>query len=82
MKHFDNTSVARTPAKKTGLDSEQRTLLEQTLKKQGLDPTNLSPINQDMLRGRPSGIQQRSTKSTKKNTKPSYKKRKSKKKEQ
>ena len=47
------------PKKKSGFDTEQRTLLEQTLKKQGLDPTNLSPINQDLLRGRPSGIQQR-----------------------
>jgi len=46
-------SVAR------GLNTENRTLLEQTLKKQGIDPDNLSPINQDILRGRQSGIQQR-----------------------
>ena len=46
-------SVAR------GLNTENRTLLEQTLKKQGIDPDNLSPINQDKLRGRPSEIQQR-----------------------
>ena len=60
IEQFDNTSASRASVKKkSGLDTEQRTLLEQTLKKQGLDPTNLSPINQDLLRGRPSGIQQR-----------------------
>jgi hypothetical protein len=46
-------SVAR------GLNTEERKLLQRTLKKQGLDPDNLSPINQDILRGRQSGIQQR-----------------------
>ena len=33
--------------------------LERTLQNQGLDPTNLSPVNQQILRGRQSGIQQR-----------------------
>ena len=64
LEQFDNASATRsnmrTPKSVArGLNTEQRTLLEQTLKKQGLDPTNLSPINQDILRGRPSGIQQR-----------------------
>ena len=65
LEQFDNASATRSSNMRTpksvarGLNTEQRTLLEQTLKKQGLDPTNLSPINQDILRGRPSGIQQR-----------------------
>jgi len=65
IEQFDNASATRSSNMRTpksvarGLNTEQRTLLEQTLKKQGLDPTNLSPINQDILRGRPSGIQQR-----------------------
>jgi hypothetical protein len=59
MEQFDNSSATRTPAKiKSGLDTEQRSLLEQTLRNQGLDPDNLSPINQDILRGGQSGIQQ------------------------
>ena len=41
------------------MNTEQRTFLERTLQNQGLDPTNLSPVNQQILRGRPSGIQQR-----------------------
>jgi hypothetical protein len=65
IEQFDNASAKRSSNMRTpksvarGLNTEQRILLEQTLKKQGLDPTNLSPINQDILRGRPSGIQQR-----------------------
>ena len=57
IEQFDNASVKRSSNMRTpksvarGLNTEQRTLLEQTLKKQGLDPTNLSPINQDILRG-------------------------------
>jgi hypothetical protein len=65
LEQFDNASAKRSSGMRTpksvarGLNTEHRTLLEQTLKKQGLDPDNLSPINQDILRGRQSGIQQR-----------------------
>jgi len=65
IEQFDNASAKRSSSMRTpksvarGLNTENRTLLEQTLKKQGIDPDNLSPINQDKLRGRPSEIQQR-----------------------
>jgi hypothetical protein len=65
IEQFDNASAKRSSSMRTpksvarGLNTENRTLLEQTLKKQGIDPDNLSPINQDILRGRQSGIQQR-----------------------
>jgi len=63
--HFSN---ARTPApRRPALNTEQRGLLERTLRNQNIDPSNISPIRQDVLRGgfsssprsgRPSGIQQ------------------------
>jgi len=58
---FDNTLPARSSAtrRQPALNSENRALLERTLRNQGLDPHNLSPVNQDILRGRQSGIQQR-----------------------
>jgi len=46
-------SNARTPAaRKPALNSEERSFVEKTLKKQNIDPSHLSPINQDILRGR------------------------------
>jgi hypothetical protein len=61
IEQFDNTSASRgSAARRTpALNPEQRTFLERTLRNQGLDPSHLSPVNQDILRGRPSGIQQR-----------------------
>jgi hypothetical protein len=63
--HFSN---ARRPApRRPALDTEQRGLLERALRNQNIDPSNISPIRQDVLRGgfsssprsgRPSGIQQ------------------------
>jgi hypothetical protein len=48
--HFSN---ARTPAaRKPPLNSEERSFVERTLKKNNIDPNHLSPINQDILRGR------------------------------
>jgi hypothetical protein len=45
-------SNARTPAaRKPALNSEQRGLLERTLRNQNIDPSNISPIRQDVLRG-------------------------------
>ena len=45
-------SNARTPARRTpALNSEQRGLLERTLRNQNIDPSNISPIRQDILRG-------------------------------
>ena len=53
IEQFDNTSAARgSAARRTpALNTEQRTFLERTLQNQGLDPTNLSPVNQQILRG-------------------------------
>ncbi len=59
---------------KLGLDTEQRTLLELTLKKQGLDPDNISPLNQYILRSRQSGIQQRDVGASKGNHTHNYNK--------
>ena len=61
VEQFDNTLPARSSAtrRQPALNSENRALLERTLRNQGLDPHNLSPVNQDILRGRQSGIQQR-----------------------
>ena len=45
-------SNARTPAaRKPALNSEQRGLLERTLRNQNIDPSNISPIRPDVLRG-------------------------------
>jgi len=61
IEQFDNTSAARTSAtrRQSALNSENRELLQRTLRNQDLDPDNLSPVNQDILRGRQSGIQER-----------------------
>ena len=49
IEHYSN---ARTPAPKTpALNSEQRKLLERALKNQNIDPSNISPIRPDVLRG-------------------------------
>jgi hypothetical protein len=45
-------SNARTPApRRPALNTEQRGLLERTLRNQNIDPSNISPIRQDVLRG-------------------------------
>ena len=45
-------SNVRTPVpRKPALNTEQRGLLERTLKNQNIDPSNISPIRQDVLRG-------------------------------
>ena len=56
IEQFDNTSVSRASAARRtpALNTEQRSFLERTLQNQGLDPTNLSPVNQQILRGRQS----------------------------
>ena len=61
IEQFDNTSAARTSAtrRQSALNSENRELLQRALRNQGLDPDNLSPVNQDILMGRQSGIQER-----------------------
>jgi hypothetical protein len=58
IKQFDNTSASRgSAARRTpALNTERRTFLERTLRNQGLDPSHLSPVNQEILRRRPSGI--------------------------
>ena len=44
--------VTRTPApRRPALNTEQRGLLERTLRNQNIDPSNISPIRQDVLRG-------------------------------
>ena len=51
---FGASSARKSPA----LNSEERKFVEKTLKKQNLDPSNLSPVNPDILRtARPSAIQ-------------------------
>ena len=60
MEQFNNLTPARTPARRAPvLNTEQRGHLERTLRNQKIDPSNISPIRQDILRGRQSGIQQR-----------------------
>ena len=45
-------SNARSPApRRPALNTEQRGLLERTLRNQNIDPSNISPIRQDVLRG-------------------------------
>ena len=48
----ENFGPPRTPAPRTpALNSEQRGFLERTLRNQNIDPSNISPIRQDVLRG-------------------------------
>jgi len=45
-------SNVKTPApRRPALNSEQREFLQRTLRSQNLDPSHLSPVNQDILRG-------------------------------
>jgi hypothetical protein len=49
---IESFSNARTPApRRPALNTEQRGLLERTLRNQNIDPSNISPIRQDVLRG-------------------------------
>ena len=51
-------SNVRTPARRTpALNTEQRNFVAENLRNQGIDPNHLSPVNQEILRGRHSGIQ-------------------------
>ena len=43
---FGASSARKSPA----LNSEERKFVEKTLKKQNLDPSNLSPVNPDIIR--------------------------------